>query len=535
MPDKKTDDKTDNKKTSYSRRQILRAGLLSTAAAATTSMWLGRTSRSHAQSSGARSGGQEMGPNANSTFLIVLTASGGASLIDSVLAIRASESANASTLNTFPDALVQNIADSPFRAVDLDRASLGPIPVPVNTRQSDFVRRHHRDMMVTTWTRTSVNHTVAQRRSVTGNEAWSGRTLQEIAAWTHGRGYPLPNVHLSSGSGFTARGSDSGLPEWAFGETVADPALWPLALDGGRGLARAVKPTLLARARRLRDERLDPASTFAKVFGQSPRLKHWQRLRSLSQPDIEERRLIDKLLFLPESAEYPLSAYGFQPSPAAAAVREAFPNLQRDPLHAQAALAFLLLKFQVSTALTLGPNFNFVARDGVDVDFYDEEAAQEFQRDDIINPPLGFDFSHQAHRSTQAFMWDRIFAVADGLIGLLKAEEWLDGQSLWDRTMMVIATDFGRDKRRPANAPEFGTAHHLNNGLLVLSPLVNGNRLLGGVDPDTGLTYGFDPLTGAPDRGRHMSEKEIFSGLVQVLGAQTDGAGLPPMPIMARP
>ena len=47
----------------------------------------------------------------------------------------------------------------------------------------------------------------------------------------------------------------------------------------------------------------------------------------------------------------------------------------------------------------------------------------------------------------------------------------------------------------------FGTGHHLNNGSLIVSPFANGNRVLGGVDPDTGLTYGFDPRTGDPERG----------------------------------
>src|SRR6476619_675587 len=42
-------------------------------------------------------------------FLVVLGATGGASIIDSFMAIRASESANASTINTFVDSEVASV------------------------------------------------------------------------------------------------------------------------------------------------------------------------------------------------------------------------------------------------------------------------------------------------------------------------------------------------------------------------------------------------------------------------------------------
>ena len=69
---------------------------------------------------------------------------------------------------------------------------------------------------------------------------------------------------------------------------------------------------------------------------------------------------------------------------------------------------------------------------------------------------------------------------------------------------------------------------------LVVSPLVNGGNVLGGVDPDTGMTYGFDPRTGEPERGRHTAEAEVFGGLLQALKVDTSGSGLPDMPSMRR-
>ena len=51
-------------------------------------------------------------------YLIVLAATGGASIIDGPLAIRASQSANASPINCYPDGLVQQMDGLPFTAID---------------------------------------------------------------------------------------------------------------------------------------------------------------------------------------------------------------------------------------------------------------------------------------------------------------------------------------------------------------------------------------------------------------------------------
>jgi hypothetical protein len=248
------------------------------------------------------------------------------------------------------------------------------------------------------------------------------------------------------------------------------------------------------------------------------------------QPNLQALDLITKLNVFPDAPpQLPLSEYGLMQSPDGPAVLQVFPNLLTDPLEAQAALAFLLLKNRVSVTATIGPSFNAVLKDGATLG-----GGQGLMEGDVINPPIAFDFSHQSHRATQALMWSRLMKVADGLIDLLKSEELESGVSFWDRTMIYIATDFGREKRRPSGATDFGTSHHLNNGVMVLSPLVRGNTVLGGVDKDTALTYGFDLRTGAPDPGRTTAEAELFSGLVQALGIDTSGTGLPDVPSMRR-
>ena len=498
------------------RRQVLRGlGAVGAGAALGTPGWF-RSRSARAQ-------------NVEPRFLIVLCGSGGANLIDSFLAIRASESANASSINAYPDDMVTAFDGSPLRAIDNPGSSLGALPIPYAANQSTFVRKHMNDIMVATHTGTSVNHAVAQKRSITGNEAWSGRTLQEIVALTHGEGLALPNVSMATGTNFIDRGTDDSLPDWAFGEPVASPAVWPLALHGTEGLKDVPRRTVVDLARTLRDDVLDPNAKFTRVFRNSPRLALWRRQRA-NQATLESADLVKKLLMVPDSAEFPLSEYGLQLSPDAARVRQMFPQLDSDKLQSQAALAFLLLKNRVSTTVTIGPSFNAELADGVEIG----GGGGGFQVGDLINPPIAFDYSHQAHRATQAMMWSRLLNAADGLIDLLKAEELSDGVSMWDRTMIYVATEFGREKIRPNGAEEFGTSHHLNNGIVAISPMVRGNTVLGGVDPDTGLTYGFNPATGAPERGREMTEAEIFSGLLGVMGVDTSGTGLPSVPAMRR-
>ena len=135
--------------------------------------------------------------------------------------------------------------------------------------------------------------------------------------------------------------------------------------------------------------------------------------------------------------------------PDGARVRQALPDYFNDPFQGQAALAFLLIKYRVSAAVTIGPDFN-VKLGGTS---------------GLLNPPLAFDFSHNDHRSGQAFMWDRIMGTIDKLITLLKSEPFdTSGQSLWDRTLIYVATDFGRTRNRPDSAVQFGSGHDLNNG-----------------------------------------------------------------------
>ncbi len=446
-------------------------------------------------------------------FLIVISASGGASIIDSFLAVRESECATPTKLNCFPDASVTTVAGTALRATKYAAPSLGAINIPVSTDQAPFVTKHKQDMLVATCTGTSVNHVIAQKRSLTGNGAWNGRTLQEAMALEYGADFPIPNVNMGSG-GYLERGADDGLPSYCYSEAVANAALWPLGLDGVKGIKGAPDKELVQLARKLRNEKLDPESIFARTFAKSDRLTRWYEQRGAPQERLEAMDLITKLNILPDAPpQIPLTEYGLSASPDAAKLRGVFPNFFTDPFEGQAAAAFLLLKYKVSCAVTLGPNFNVVLAGG-----------------NLSNPPLAFDYSHNDHRGAQAVMWARILGVVDRLADLLKAEvfDTATGESYWDRTLVYVATDFGRTKARASNTGTFGTGHDLNNGFLIVSPMAKGNTILGGVNPNTAQTYGFDPQTGTPDVNKTLSnERDIYAGVLHTLSVNTTGSGLP--------
>lgn len=461
-------------------------------------------------------------------FLIVVTGFGGASIIDSFMPITESEAADAAPfVDCYADnEVTQNPAwgNGTMRAVDQAGNMFGDNFV---TDLSGFVDDHIDDMLVCTMTGTSVNHTVAQKRAITGNGAWSGRTLQEAVAVAYGAACPLPNVNMAS-HGYARPGDDESVPDWARAEPVGVPTTWPFSLHGHRGVKiedggpqDGPDAQFIEMARELRNAKLDPESSFYTTFQLSQKLQRYKEQRNVVAPKIEEQNLIEKLM-LTKQADAPLASYGLASSPALSAVESVFPRLSFDPLEAQAAMAYLLLTQGVSVAVTIGTNFNLTVGDG--------SPGVPL----VVNPPLSFDNSHTQHRKTQAFMWKRMTDAIRGLVSLLKTAPFGDtGESYWDRSMIYVATDFGRDKMRLNNpGGEYGSGHNLNNGVLALSPMLNGGRVLGGVDPRTGETYGFDPITGAPTQaGQNMSEPQIYGGLVHALGIDTGGA-VPDMPIM---
>ncbi len=482
------------------RRNLL-AGLA--CATATGGMW------------GQRAGAKGKEP---AKFLITLGAFGGASIIDSFLAISETEVSPeiGSTLNVFPRTEVYAETQSPFRAVDRTTSPMFGETYVGN--QSAFVQAHRHSMLVATQTSTSVNHTIGQQRAMNGNGAWSGRTLPEAVAMHYGAECPLPNVTMGS-LGFREDGVDDTVEDWARAHSVDDPRQWPLALDGLAGLDDAPTREVLELARAVRNDTLDPQSKFWQTFLLSERLQQWKRMREDEVPRLEDAQLLEKLNFGLEHPGLPSLSAGDR-----AALESALGYLSFDPLQMQAAMAYLLIKSGLSVAVTLSPTWSVVTN---------PDAADDEHR--IVNSPLSFDFSHTSHRNTQTMMWRRMLDTVSALVTLLDAEEHpqAPGSSLFDHTVIYVATDFGRTKNRPEGSLGFGSGHDLNNGNLLLSgDLLRGNTLLGGVDPQTGLTYGYDPTTGAAAPGTEMDERYLYAGILGALDVDTSGSGLPSVAAM---
>jgi len=447
-------------------------------------------------------------PRPDQKFLFVIGAAGGGSLIDSFLPVLDAEcreaGGDADSLICYPEALVAQPPGSNLRCVrNLGNAGIVGDLFDFDYELSDFLAAHARDTALVTCEVTSVNHVIAQERSITGAGIDGGRTIQEAVAMAQGEGLLLPNVNMAAG-GFANPGQQA-IEARFRSEIAVDPQLFSLATHGSRGVRGAPSADVIDRARRARGA-LEEASPFGARYAASP-LR--QRLLDLQGAlgDLEAEDLITKLTLL-ASGEL---GEGMAQSPDYEALLGVFPGLGDDQLQTQAALAFLLAKYGVSAAISFGPSF----------------APNILESGEIADTPIAFDFSHTDHLNAQNTMWARIMFAADGLIRLLKTVPHGEG-SLWDQSLIYVATDFGRSKTRPARSTGgFSSGHDLNNGAVVISPMVRGNRVYGGVDPSTLRTYGFDrdsgeplPLTWAgelPPGDAVMREGDVYTLIAQAM------------------
>ncbi|MEX1368855.1 MAG: hypothetical protein AB1Z98_37350 [Nannocystaceae bacterium] len=369
-------------------------------------------------------------------------------------------------------------------------------------------------MSVVTVENSSVNHVVAQGRSVTGDSIDGGRTIMEAIAETHGGGVVLPNCNMSN-AGYTINGARPDTPDDARAVLISDARRFGLGTHGYRGVLGAPPGDQLERARDVR--RGLEAFSPLEVFSSSSDLRsRYRQLGEQVAPGLEADLLIDKLLLVgdrPDRGGYTdqeLETFGLRRSPEFGRLQEYLPDLGGDDLQAQAALAFLLAKYGLASSLTFGL----------------DEAPYRQSPDDLtlLGSPVAFDFAHSNHVLSQNINWVRMMEVVDALITLLKEEPHGNG-SMWDQSLVYIATDFGRTKDRPVGSDlwSFGSAHDLNNGVVVISPKIKGNRVFGGIDPDTLLTYGYDPGTGDPVPGSRMTSGHVYSLVCQALGVDFPG------------
>ena len=147
-------------------------------------------------------------------LLFVVAAAGGGSILDSFLPVMRSEVSTpelASTLIAQPDGLVSIPNGSNIRCVQNRGGSVAELPAGFGLDQRTFLSRHAADTAVMTAEVTSVNHRVAQKRSLTGANANRGRTIMEAMAARHGGGRLLPNCNMAQ-DGYIEAGDDVTLP-----------------------------------------------------------------------------------------------------------------------------------------------------------------------------------------------------------------------------------------------------------------------------------------------------------------------------------
>ncbi len=450
-------------------------------------------------------------------FLIVLGRFGGASMLDCFMPVDAGDALTHAQRGTVLSYPTTQPAGSNIRCVD-------------RSAPREYLQRHAHQTVVMSTMSSSVNHFVAQARAINGRDVNAGRTMMEAVAAVYGQQRPLPNVNMGRG-GYSEPGADPSLAPRYRGEIVTNPVTFPLSMSGHAGIlplgARpaqdpATRRDLVARA--LRDGELEVISPFARTFPAARSRRDLLQARRTIEPALEAQDLIEKLLFVPDLGDaLPLSQYGLTASEEADRILDRLPGAfpanaagtPQDRLQAQAALAYLLIRTGASSAVTLT-----------------EPGTDGF---------LAFDQSHQSHRAAQRTHWDRVLRAADDLIDLLSTAEYIGadgptGTSLWDRSMIVFATEFGRDKWDTGDG--FGTGHHLNNGLLVTSPLLRGNQSLGEADPNNGFLTGWDPATGASrpfddltpgedplfsDPRQPPGEEAVYGTLLKALGVSYEG------------
>ena len=444
---------------------------------------------------------------ADEKIIFVVAAAGGANLLDCFLPIVRQTNAPVA-LNAYNETELDR-ANGQLRCVkDIDY-KLGS-PVGPKYSMVDFLKRHESDTAVITQQCTSVNHLVASERALTGNNANFSRTVMEAVSEKYGKRHLFANVNMALGA-YAVDGKDPSLPSYARSVTVGDAMLFPLSTHGFKGIKNVPSADLLHRARRVRGE-LEKHSTYLQRFEAAPVLQNYLRNRN-GIKELESSQLITRLMLIDELRQgIPLSEYGLQASDEIGVLQDKFIGLGTDPFHAQAALGFLLAKYGISCAITLSLS------DGVL--FSGPESNRRMD-----NLPLAFDWSHNNHRGAQNTMWRRILQVVDQLISLLKAEDYLGDPSkgkIWDRSLIYIATEFGRSKFTQHESTR-GSAHDLNNGHIIISPLIRGGRVFGGIDSLTGNTYGFDPTTGSARRDRNMNEKDTYSLICHALGVDFQG------------
>lgn len=435
-------------------------------------------------------------------YLFVIAAPGGASMNDCFLASNEGPAAYSYDLLVKPEF-------TPLRCVIPSYNSVGwSLPIGNGYSQLDFLTAHHQNIAVIGVESATLDRTYAPRLAMTGNEINGGRTIAEHVAASYRGRYVLPNVSMAAGE-FAAPGTDLNLSDAARAEVIADPLMFAFATHGHLGLKTGYSSRFEASAKAQIERQLrlslEKNSAFYEAHRDHHSVRNYQYNREVIMAALENNQLMAELL-IDGTAKERYRRYGLKLSPDFQRLSGVFGQLGSDPFEAQMALAFLLTQKGLTNTVTMAPSTDLVMS-------RDQKTGH--------TAPMGFNWSHTDHRAAQNTMWSYLLKNIDSLITLLKAED-IDGDpskgKMWDKSVIYITTEFGRDR------VQFGGSRpHANNAHVIISPLVNGNRLYGSYDEKSGWIGGFNPVTGAPDPGRLMTTGDLYSIVADLMGAPFAG------------
>lgn len=481
-----------------------------------------------------RARAQELEPH----FLFVLSAAGGANILDSFLPVT----------GPIQDGLVTHdaaniVSVGGHKCVEYTNpqrfyVGAGTAMGQNGPVQRDFLTDHGDDVAVMATTGTSVNHIVAAKRSLNGaGKLARGRTICELVAEHYATdAMPLPNCNMAVG-GYSEPGDDPSLDPRFTAESIGDPLLFGLGTHPTHGVLPVAEASgreaYFARLRSIRED-VDQHSGFRKTFQGAPSVSSFIKHRTDTAAVMSDMDLISQLLLAEDGPGVALDAYGLASSPDFAAVTgdrqpspftgqggAGFSNLFNDRFINQVALAYVLARSGAGCAFTLSPSLSPQVGPGYSGFEYTFPSA-----------PLAYDYSHTDHAATQMAMWDRLLRAGDGLIRLLKMTP-LDagdpgGKTMWDNSLVYFATEFGRSKTRVLDGDGiWSSGHELNNGSVLVSPKLAGGRIYGDVDDASGMTFGFRDEAGAPaDAGEaHIKREEhVCATICAALGVPLDAS-----------
>ena len=395
---------------------------------------------------------------------VLVGAPGGASFLDSFMAIRDTGHSRYSRINAWhPSLMSLPVSRYPFTSVECWAVAGGHTTYNLSA-QTSLVTRFGREMVVATQQARSLEHVEAQQQVLRGSV--TGPSFMDEVGRTSST--PFGHIHLLEKKGGFQLASDD---------------------TSSAGLNLLLTPSEIAA---LKD---DPEISALGRALYDPRLSMRHRGEALARAGDLERIAKAFLLFWEEVPS------GADPAEAAFAElgNRLLPDWANHPLMQQALVASMMIRYDLASALTLSPVVWGVERPHV---------GPEIRS--------AFDGSHRAHRATQAVLWSEISSVLLGLRVLLETCTTARG-SLAAETLLLVASEFGRSDVRPRGAAEWSSYHAADSAVLAIAPFLRGGRLLGD-HPRRQARMGWDPATGSALPGVVNTTTHVADSVLGALG-----------------